>query len=238
MNTTFINRGATRLAVIDVPSVNTETCVVVLPGMGQSAEDFASVIGDQLERRTIYVSFRGRGHSDAPESGYSFDDHVADLAAIVDGLGLDTIIVVAHSMSVPFAIAYALENMKRVSGLVLHDYPAAYPKLPDKWVERILAQDDFEMPEHVVRMLAAESDNVVLFGELTRLTCPVLVTGGTEEDAFMEPDLAAIYQRLLPNGNVHLIEGIGHDPLTPSAQPFVATVLPYLKEWSRDASAQ
>ncbi|HEX6557097.1 MAG TPA: alpha/beta fold hydrolase, partial [Ktedonobacteraceae bacterium] len=50
------------------------------------------------DHRVFAYDLRGRGDSDKPESGYSVHTHAADLAAIIDELGLDRPVVIGHSL--------------------------------------------------------------------------------------------------------------------------------------------
>lgn len=86
-------------------------------------------------RRVIAFDFLGFGASDKPTGGvYSFSQQVGDLAAIVEVLGLEKIIPVAHDSSGPAAINFALEYPSRVDSVcVLNSFYAAAPtlKLPE-----------------------------------------------------------------------------------------------------------
>ena len=46
----------------------------------------------------IMYDARGHGLSDAPETGYSKDDRVADLVGLIHALGLEKPILMGHSM--------------------------------------------------------------------------------------------------------------------------------------------
>lgn len=57
----------------------------------------------------IMFDARGHGLSDAPESGYGLEDHAADLAALVQALGLERPALIGHSMGAAnVAVAVAL----------------------------------------------------------------------------------------------------------------------------------
>lgn len=71
----------------------------------------------------IMVDARGHGQSAKPESGYSPAEHAADLAGLIDGLGLDRPAVIAHSMGARSAAYLAAGWTDRVRGLVLEDPP-------------------------------------------------------------------------------------------------------------------
>jgi haloalkane dehalogenase len=86
-------------------------------------------------RRVIAFDFLGFGASDKPAgASYSFAQQVGDLAAIVEVLGLDEIVPVAHDSSGPAAINFAIDHASRVECVcVLNSIYAATPtlKLPE-----------------------------------------------------------------------------------------------------------
>lgn len=64
---------------------------------------------------------RGHGLSDAPAGPYTLDDHVGDLAALLDHLGVGRAVIVGVSVGGMIAQGYALAHPDRVAGLVLCD---------------------------------------------------------------------------------------------------------------------
>lgn len=71
----------------------------------------------------ILVDARGHGQSTKPESGYAPGDHAADLAGLIDGLGLARPGVIGHSMGASTASYLAAGWPDRVRGLILEDPP-------------------------------------------------------------------------------------------------------------------
>ena len=71
-------------------------------------------------RRVVVFDFLGWGRSDKPKGyPYTADNQAHDLAAVVDHLGLGSVVLVAHDASGPPAIDWALAHPERVSALVL-----------------------------------------------------------------------------------------------------------------------
>jgi len=75
----------------------------------------------------IMVDARGHGLSDAPESGYSPDDQAADVAGLIQALGLGKPVVMGHSMGAATAMATAARFAEHVGSLVLEDPPLFAP---------------------------------------------------------------------------------------------------------------
>lgn len=71
-------------------------------------------------RRTVTFDFLGWGASDKPiDYPYTATNQALDLAAAVEQLQLERIVLVAHDASGPPAIDWALAHPERVAGLVL-----------------------------------------------------------------------------------------------------------------------
>jgi pimeloyl-ACP methyl ester carboxylesterase len=72
-------------------------------------------------RRIVPYDARGHGESDpASEPGaYEYSDLAADLESVLDGLGIERAALAGASMGAHTALAFALANPERVSGLVL-----------------------------------------------------------------------------------------------------------------------
>jgi 3-oxoadipate enol-lactonase len=71
--------------------------------------------------RRIAPDLRGMGASDAPDLGYSMEIYAADLAALLDVLGADEIVLCGLSMGGYIAFEFLRRWRARVRGLVLMD---------------------------------------------------------------------------------------------------------------------
>ena len=71
--------------------------------------------------RCISVDLRGMGQSDSPDLGYSMSIYAADLAALLDVLGVDDVVLCGLSMGGYVAFEFLRQWRSRVRGLVLMD---------------------------------------------------------------------------------------------------------------------
>jgi 3-oxoadipate enol-lactonase len=71
--------------------------------------------------RRIAPDLRGMGQSDAPDLGYSMATYAADLAALLDALGVDEVVLCGLSMGGYVAFEFLRNWQSRVRGLVLMD---------------------------------------------------------------------------------------------------------------------
>ncbi|MGY1743171.1 MULTISPECIES: alpha/beta fold hydrolase [unclassified Blastococcus] len=96
--------------------------LLVLPGITSPAAtaDFLAVLLADLGYRVTVPDVRGRGESDrAPSGGYRLVDYAADVAGLVEELGLDRPVVLGHSMGARIAAAYAVLHAPDDHGLLL-----------------------------------------------------------------------------------------------------------------------
>ncbi|MEC9161855.1 MAG: alpha/beta fold hydrolase, partial [Candidatus Thermoplasmatota archaeon] len=72
------------------------------------------------EFRVIRYDLRRHGLTGpASDDGYSIERYVADLAMVVDHLGLERFVLLGHSMGGRISVRYTMEHQDRVSRLIL-----------------------------------------------------------------------------------------------------------------------
>jgi pimeloyl-ACP methyl ester carboxylesterase len=85
----------------------------------------------------IAPDLRGFGASDKPavpaQDGYRLEDHVRDLLALADRLGLERFGIVSHDVGAYVAQAFARIYPERLAGLFFFDCP--YPGIGRRWAE-------------------------------------------------------------------------------------------------------
>ena len=127
----FVSNAAVRLHVLDNGHIAASPPpVLVVPGMGEYADEYAWMLDRLGDRRVVVADLRGRGGSDAPHAGYAWEDHIGDLRAVIESLQLDRPILVAFSRGSSYALGYALWFTDNVRGLVVGDYSARHVGLP------------------------------------------------------------------------------------------------------------
>jgi N-formylmaleamate deformylase len=106
-----------------------EPAVVVLPGITSPAITW-EFVAEHLAADGAHVvvpDIRGRGLSDAPESGYALTDYVADAVGLIRALDLERPVVLGHSMGARIAAALGAAHPDEVGPLVVVDPPLSGP---------------------------------------------------------------------------------------------------------------
>ena len=106
-------------------------CVHGITANAYSFQAFADALAE--DHRVFAYDLRGRGDSDKPEQGYSVPIHAADLAEIIDELGLERPVLVGQSLGALISLYFAAHYPDKLSKLVLIDAGASPPwKTPEE----------------------------------------------------------------------------------------------------------
>jgi pimeloyl-ACP methyl ester carboxylesterase len=212
--------------------------VLVVPGMGEYADEYTWLLDALGERRIVIVDVRGRGRSDVPDTGYRWEDHIGDLRAVVEATAVDRPIVVAFSRGSSYALGYALQHPAELRGLVIGDYFARHVGLPPEVADQQLRTKIRGVPiadrmsEHAVRQVFVEGREVPLWDRLTELRCPVLVIRGGRKSAIVGDALAAQWQTSLPSVELEVIADAGHDLWSRDVDAYLAVLRPFVERIS------
>jgi pimeloyl-ACP methyl ester carboxylesterase len=231
----FVDNAGVQLHVLDNRRTDASLpTVLAVPGMGEYADEYVWLLDALGDRRVVVVDVRGRGRSDVPESGYTWEHHIGDLRAVVEALAIDRPIVVAFSRGSSYGLGYALTYPSEVRGLVVGDYFARHVGLPPAIADQQLQSKirgttiADRMSEHAVRQVVAESREVPLWDRLVELQCPVLVIRGGRRSALLGDELAAQWRQSLPSVQMEIIADAGHDLWSRDVDAYLAVLMPFL----------
>jgi pimeloyl-ACP methyl ester carboxylesterase len=214
--------------------IRAKAAVLVVPGWPEAADEYAWLATALADRRVVVADVRGRGRSDAPAHGYTWQHHVGDLGAIADAVALPPHVVVAFSRGSSYALGHALACRDRVRGLVLGDYLAQHVRLPSQFGE-VHAQmvvrgtpATERVAPHVAERLQIESEAISLWDRLPELPCPVLLVRGGRKGALVDDDVEARYRAALPTIRVARLEHAGHDLWSRDPDAYLDVLRPFL----------
>lgn len=112
-------------------------------GPGEGSQAMQALGGPALEKRVrmVYLDQRGSGRSDRPKDSkfYSLALLENDVDLIRRELGVEKIVLLAHSAGTPIALDYAADHPEHVAGLVLTGAVPDLPAAVDGLCERVRA---------------------------------------------------------------------------------------------------
>jgi pimeloyl-ACP methyl ester carboxylesterase len=204
--------------------------------------------------RVIMYDLRGHGHTERPPEGYTLDDFVDDLAALLSALDVTgPVHLLGNSFGGTIAFGYAVRHPERVAAI------AAVESSPPTttWLDQVARQLDqaaaYLPREHALEEIRAErgelasrraktAREVLATTSLVRdlpasrlpaeerisaIRCPVLgIYGGDSPMAALAPDV----RRLLPQARIVTVPGYRHYLLVDAPNTVRDIVLPWLRQ--------
>lgn len=126
--------------------------ILMVHGFGVSGHMFDE-FADRAQSRFHLIALDQRGHGDSDWAGdgdYSRDAFVKDIEGFREAIGLETFILMGHSMGGLNSVAYAVQHPERVNALVLVDVgPESSKEGVDNIVRFTRGPDELEFDEFV-----------------------------------------------------------------------------------------
>ncbi len=198
--------------------------------------------------RVIVVDSRGHGRSTRDERPYSYDLMAADLAAVMDHLGIDRAPLVGWSDGACIALALARQAPERVAGVFFFgcnvdptgtlDLDFSNPLLGrcigrhrQDYAALSSTPDDFEAFSKAVGAMQASQPNYSA-ADLAEITVSVRIVQA-EHDEFIKAEHARYLAETIPDATFQMLPGVSH--FAPMQRPalFNAAVLDFLSASGR-----
>jgi len=179
----------------------------------------------QKNHRVLAVDLRGHGDSDAPEGDYSMSVLADDVAWLCDQLGVESAVMVGHSMGAIVSVDLAARHPTLVSALVLVDAGPIDPSpevaaLLSEFVESLAGPDAAAVRQAFTEaMLFLPTDDPVVRERVIQsmMTVPDHVAIGCFRGMTVWPGVAAIKAVSVPALAIHAAQPIN--------EPVVLTAL-------------
>ncbi|AGT33215.1 esterase [Geobacillus genomosp. 3] len=150
--------------------------LLLLHGFTGSADTWAPLVPSWPEFRLIAVDLPGHGRTEAPKSAdrYRMEQAAADLAALLDNVGIEKANVLGYSMGGRLALSFAIWHPHRVRRLVLE---SSSPGLKTEAERRARREADEALAQRIerdgVRAFVDDWEQLPLFATQKRLPKPV-----------------------------------------------------------------
>jgi pimeloyl-ACP methyl ester carboxylesterase len=128
--------------------------VVLIHGWPLSGEAFAAQVGDLTAagHRVVTYDRRGFGRSGKPGRGYDYGTLTDDLAALIDHLDLDGVVLLGFSMGAGEVVRYlSTRGTERVAGAVLAAGITPFLQVTDDNPDGAMGRDGFTGLQHQCR---------------------------------------------------------------------------------------
>lgn len=94
--------------------------IVLIHGIAVDSRYWLDLPDFLAQKYTVLTyDLRGHGRSFAPETGYSYREHINDLKALITELNFNRLHLLAHSLGGAIAVKYALQQPVQVKSLIL-----------------------------------------------------------------------------------------------------------------------
>jgi pimeloyl-ACP methyl ester carboxylesterase len=187
--------------------------------MTDIAEDYSEVL-PVFGRRTVVVEVRGHGRSNAPADGYDLATLSADVGAVVDDVTDGPVHLVTFSRGTSYAVAWALDNPKRVRSVAIGDYIPEERVLPENVALQLLdgrwrGSPVRERLDHDAALATFRAARARTFWQpLARQRPPLLVARSTNSPLIGDADWAR-YRLLFPTARLVDFHDSPHDIFRP-----------------------
>lgn len=201
--------------------------LVLLHALGESSADWDEVLPALAARHRVHaLDLRGHGRSSWPGTGaYGLEPMRDDVLEVLDGLGLEQVDLLGHSLGGMVAYLCAQQQSHRVRRLVLEDVGTPVPRTPTT-PER--PEGDLDVDWDMVLAVRAQIDrpDPGWFDGLSRITARTLVIGGGPASHVPQTRVADLARRVpdarlvtIPAG--HLVHRAEPDRVTHEVLEFL-----------------
>lgn len=198
---------------LDKPSL------LVINGLWEPAERAIPLLSG-LSGHVVTFSFRGRGLSSTPETGYGLDDHLSDIAAVVQHCELHEYVLLGFSRGASYALGWALRHQQELRKLILVDQAPLHrsltPEAVNFWIGLTYQQVPIlnYMRQEALEGLGREAEWVDYSLDLVDLSLPVILFEGGRKEGDIPSDLTEdilhLYKEKVADLTVKTFPQAGH----------------------------
>ncbi len=190
-----VNNNGVEIEYYESNKANDKSSLIISMGIWEPGTRAFSLISRLSGRHCIVLSYRGRGGSDTPKSGFDWTDHMTDLACVLQNETTNQTVFLGFSKGVSYMLGYLSTHLEAAKGIIIIDYPAIHSKLQKGaahfWSNMIY---NGRRLDHYVDPLAlegieSESTYKEFYNDLQDMKCPVWLFRGTDTESDIPSNL-------------------------------------------------
>jgi pimeloyl-ACP methyl ester carboxylesterase len=193
----IVNNNGNEVEYYVSNEVNQKSTLIISMGIWESAVRAVPLIARLIGRHCIVLSYRGRGGSSTPKSGFDWNDHISDIDCVIRNEQINKPVFLGFSKGVSYMLGYLSINLEIAHGIIIIDYPAIHSKL-EKGAARFWAKmiyNGFKLDNYVtpstLEGIEKESTYKEFYDDLNKMKCPVWLFRGNDLEADISSNLVS-----------------------------------------------
>lgn len=214
----FADNNGVNIYYIDNGIKNsTKTPLLICPDLCECAADYIKLINKFIDRRCIALSFRGRGISDSPKTGYTLEAHIEDINVVVKECGLEKFCILGIGRGVSYELGYSILNPEKLKGIIISEYPPLHKEMLNSLEESIEIYNSkrnlLSINYEVLKKIGEDCKQFDFRNDLQKITCPSLILKGILENSLLSNNDIADYVNNLNSKSITIekFDNAGHD---------------------------
>lgn len=181
-----VNNNGTEIEYYVSNQVNDKATLILSMGIWEPAFRAFPLIARLIGRHCIILSYRGRGGSNTPNSGFDWHHHASDLSCVLENEPINKPVFLGFSKGVSYMLGYLSANPKLAQGVIIIDYPAIHSKAEKGYAEfwNNMIYNGFRLSNyittHTLEGIETESTYKEFYTELSKMNCPLWIFRGTD----------------------------------------------------------
>lgn len=240
MKSFFVHNGPVKIHVLESGIASGKTpSLLVIGGLWEPAERAIPILSG-LSGHVVALSFRGRGLSSTPATGYDLADHLSDIDAVVKYCQLQNYCVLGFSRGASYALGWGLKNQQNMCGLILVDQPPIHIKPSPGYVEFWSSLVYLGIPilnfmrHTALEGLEREALEVDFSSQLSQLQIPITFFVGRNKEAKVQSEISdetlQLYTQAIPSCEVVEFLKSGHMIPDEEQQKYIAEIASFIKK--------
>ena len=195
LNRNVVNNKGLAIEYYSSGESNSKSSLIISMGVWEPAFRAFPLVTRLKDRHSIIPSYRGRGGSSTPVSGFDWHHHATDLDSVLKNESLNKPVFLGFSKGVSYMLGYLSTSLVKPSGIIIIDYPAVHTSAPrgyaDFWNNSYY--NGFKLGEYVTKQtldgIEKESTFKDFYEVLNNLNCPVWVFRGKDSNSQIPSNL-------------------------------------------------